>query len=660
MRNQVTRTEWRWVAIWIGVAVIVTSVPYLVGWLRSTPDKTFGGFAFAIEDGYSYLSKMKQGAEGLWLFQLPYTSEPHTPTLFYLFHVLLGKFSALTGLSTPMVYHLARVVLDAILLAVVYRFIALFIAWRPVRRIAFLLILFSGGLGWLLILLGQTDWLNSAPIDLISPEAYTFLILYGFPHLALARTLLLLGLIIWWRKPSIHNPHWLWSGLCWFFMGWLVPFYVAVIGAIVIVGLLAEALVARRVEWRAVGRAALAGLLAAVPLLYTFAVLALDPIWRVWADQLVILSPHPLHYVLGYALVGLLAIVGIAKTRRQHVVDPKLIGWLIAVPFLIYIPFNSQRRLIESWQIPLAFSAAIGLVYVVLPAWSRSRVVQRLTRHRRYTVHGLRSWLLAGILLFSATTYILLLVEQTARSMAQVDLGFRSGAELAALRWLDEQTTYDDVILSSYNTGNFLPVMVGAKAFLGHGPETAYSDEKRQLVEQFYGADAPDGWRREFLRQWPITYVFFGPQEKKVGQFDPAQADYLKLEYDQEEYRIYSNVETSPETKAWQWLSQFGDGGTVLISCQSTNPLLALLRSQPFPYKYGKVCGEENNIGELYRGVSGSWGWSFLSTSSIASQIDYIIYGLSERALGDFYLAREPYFSLVYHQDGYQIYRVLR
>jgi hypothetical protein len=539
MRNQISRTEWRWVAIWIVVALIVTSVPYVVGWLRSTPDRVFGGFAFAIEDGYSYLSKMKQGADGLWLFQLPYTSEPHTPTVFYLFHLLLGKFSALTGLSTPLVYHLARVLFDALLLVVVYRFLAMFTAWRSVRRIAFLLILFSGGLGWLLILLGQTDWLGSAPIDLISPEAYNFLILYGFPHLALARTLLLLGLIFWWRQPSIQKRNWLWAGICWFGMGLLVPFYVAVTGAIVIMGLLADAIVTRRIDWRNVGRAALAGLIASPPLIYTFAILAIDPIWQVWADQLVILSPHPLHYVLGYALVGTLAIIGLAKTWKRRVIDPKLIGWLIVVPFLIYIPFNSQRRLIESWQMPLAFCAAIGVVYAVLPAWSRSRVVRRLTQHRRYTVHGLRSWLLVGILLLSATTYALMLVEQTARIMAQIKLGFRSGAELAALRWLDERVTYDDVILSSYNTGNFLPVMVGAKAFLGHGPETAYSDEKRQLVEQFYFADTSDEWRIEFLRRWPISYVFLGPLEEKVGQFDPRQADYLTLVYDQDGYQIY-------------------------------------------------------------------------------------------------------------------------
>jgi len=546
MRDKVTRTEWRWVAIWIVVALIVTSVPYLVGWLRSTPDRVFGGLAFAIEDGYSYLANMKQGAEGLWLFQLPYTSEAHTPTIFYLFYLLLGKFSALMGLATPLVYHLARVLFDAILLAVIYRFIALFTAWRPVRRIAFLLIIFSGGLGWLLILLGQANWLNSAPIDLISPEAYTFLILYGFPHLALARTLLLLGLLIWWRKPSrgnqkskIQNLNWLWAGLCWLGMGLLVPFNVVLIGVIVIVGLLAEAIVARRIDWRAVGRATLAGLIASPIVIYSFLMFSLDPVLGAWSAQNLILSPHPAHYLLGYALIGTLALVGIGKTWRHQRVDVRLLGWLAVVPFLLYVPFNLQRRLIESWQIPLAFCAAIGLVYVVLPAWSRSRLVKRLTQHRRYTVHGLRSWLLAGLLILSATTYALMLVEQTARIVARIELGFRSGTELAALRWLDERVTYDDVILSSYNTGNFLPVMVGAKVFLGHGPETAHSDEKRQWVEQFYSTDTTDAWRRDFLRQWPITYVFFGPLEEKIGQFDPAQADYLTLVYDRDGYRIY-------------------------------------------------------------------------------------------------------------------------
>ncbi len=547
MRGKVTRNEWRWVLIWTLVALMVTSVPYVVGWLRSTPDRVFGGMTIAIEDGYSYLANMKEGAVGQWLFQLQYTSEPHTPTLFYLFYLLLGKVSALTGLSTPLTYHLARLFFDTILLAVIYRFIAIFTAWRSVRRIAFLLIVFSGGLGWLLLLTGHGSWLGSVPVDLYLPEGFAFLVLYAFPHLALAQALLLLGFICLWRPRAAWR--WrdsVWAGLCWLAMGFIVPFFVVVVGAVALTILAATSWQQRRLQWRDARAYLIAGLIAAPIAVYSFLMFSLDPILGVWAAQNVVLSPHPLHYVLGYGLIGTLAVMGIFAARRHKLIDVRLLSWAVVIPFLVYIPFNLQRRLIEGWQIVMALYAAIGLVYAVFPVWRRSRIVRRLTQRRRYTRHGMTTWFQAGVLVVSAATYAVLLVDQTARMVAQQPPSFRAGGELAALHWLDERVTYDDVILSSYNTGNFLPAMVGAKVFLGHGPETAYSDRKRQLVDQFYNTDTSDDWRRGFLRQWPITYVFFGPLEKQVGGFDPAPVDYLKLEYDQGGYRIYRVVKPNP------------------------------------------------------------------------------------------------------------------
>jgi len=135
-RGEVSRHEWRWVIVWIVVALIVTSVPYVIGWSRSTPDKVFGGFVIAIEDGYSYLAKMNEGAHGAWLFHLVYTSEPHAGTLIYIHYLLLGKIAALVGLPLIAVYHLARLIFDALLLLITYRFIAMFSGSRAVRRIA--------------------------------------------------------------------------------------------------------------------------------------------------------------------------------------------------------------------------------------------------------------------------------------------------------------------------------------------------------------------------------------------------------------------------------------------------------------------------------------------------------------------------------------------
>ena len=73
----------------------------------------------------------------------------------------------------------------------------------------------------------------------------------------------------------------------------------------------------------------------------------------------------------------------------------------MVVPLLIYVPVQLaapfDRRLADSAG---DLSPPIGLVYRVLPAWSRSRLVKRLTQHRRYTVHGLRKLVHRGRAVF--------------------------------------------------------------------------------------------------------------------------------------------------------------------------------------------------------------------------------------------------------------------
>ncbi len=538
----VTRAEWRWVIIWIIIALIITSIPYAVGALSSTPDQVFSGFVIAVEDGNLYLAKMNEGAHGAWLFHLPYTSEPHMGTLFHIFYLLLGKLAVLTTWTPIVIFHLARVIGAALFLVVLYRFIAMFVASRAVRRIAFLLIVFSGGLGWLLILIGQPNWLNNLPIDLISPEAFAFLTIYAFPHIALARMLLLLGLMFMWSDQPRPSRRVLAAGVCWSFMGLLVPMDVGVADAVLGAGLVAGALLHRRIDWPQVRRAISVILITAPVPIYSFLVFKLDPILAVWLEQSVLLSPPPPHYVAAFLLMGILAIIGLLRFPHSEVRSPNLIGWLIIIPILIYVPVSFQRRLFEGWQIPLCIFASLGLVYRVLPAWRRSRLVRWLTRRRRYSARGLRHWALAGLIVFSALTYILLWSNHIVFMLLQQPPGFRAGGEIAALDWLNQYATEADVVLSSEYTGNFLPARVEARVFLGHGPETAYSADKRLLVAKFYDAATSDEWRQDFLRQWPITYVFCGPQEKKIGQFDPAAADYLKLEYDQMGYQIYRVV----------------------------------------------------------------------------------------------------------------------
>lgn len=536
--RRLSANEILWATAWALLVLSLTSLPYLLGCYLSSREMHFGGFVIAVEDGNSYMAKMGQGAQGDWLFHLPYTSEDHDRAILFTFHLLLGKLARLSDLSLVNVYHLARLLCGLLLLWMIYVFISYFVPFVALRRIAFLLVCFSSGLGWLLITLGL---LSDIPIDFLLPEAFTFLLIYAFPHLALARTLML-GTFVLTLTAFRHN-RFLWAilaGIACFLVGLIVPFYVGV--AYIVLGsyLLALLWKRRQVPWRELGLTASVAFISAPVLLYNGYVFWTNPIFRVWAEQNLILSPHPLHYVSGYAIVALLAIGGIGYVlRRSESERLFLVSWVLVVPLLLYIPFNLQRRLIEGFQIPLCILAGLGLARYVLPAVTRSGLTRSLTRFQRYTRPKLRRFVTIAIILLTIPSNLLLVATSLIQVSGLSPPIFHEGMELEAMDWLATHTRPSDIVLSSYKVGNYIPARSGNRVFLGHGPETIHVEEKENIVRQFFQAQGSDTYRKEILRRYSIAYLFYGPAERALGDFQPATKPYLKEAFTNGRYTIY-------------------------------------------------------------------------------------------------------------------------
>jgi len=541
-------SEWRFVLVFGFIALVTSSIPYILGAMQATDERVFGGFVYAVEDGYSYLANMRQGAEGAWLFHIAYTPEPHPGALFYLFHLLLGKVAALLpgdDLTTRMVcvYQAARIILGLALLLTVYRFLAALTERVAVRRLAWLLVTFGGGLGWLLLALGQPNWLGSAPLDLILPEGFTFLVLYGFPHIALGRTFLLWGLLFllrawgeqtWPQGPSRHHlsrltPHTLrtdnlrWpvlAGLLWLLMGLIVPFYVAVAWAVVGAAWILLGLRQRRVMWPEGLTAGAAALISAPAMAYSAYIFSTEPVYGVWAAQNLILSPHPLHYLAAYGVPLALAGFAASEVWRSEGAAWVTLAWVGVVPLLVYLPFNLQRRLVEGVQVPLSLLAAMGILGL------------RLRGFKARAVTG------AVLVMLSLTNGLLVAGNCLALRGLPPPI-YRDAGEVTALDWLSGRVRPDDVVMASYETGNYLPVRVGARVFVGHGPETVHADEKRLLAARFFAASTEDAWRRRLLAEYGVDYVFWGPLERRLGAFDPATASYLHRVHEEGEYTIF-------------------------------------------------------------------------------------------------------------------------
>ncbi len=607
-------SEWRWPAIFAALVMALTTVPYVAAAARQTEQWRFGGFLFGVEDGNAYIADMGQGARGAWLFTLPYSSEPQSGALIYTFYLALGKLAGPGHDASMLVFHAARLICGWAMLMVSYWFVAEFLPRVKQRRLALALVAGGGGLGWLLMLGGQGNLLGSLPVDFISPEAFSFLDLYGLPHLAAARCLFLLALLAHLRGRPV------WAGLALLALSLIQPLYVlsawVIMAADVGLRALLSIAILRRPEHVEARRAGLnafslldlkglaaTGLISSPLVIYTTVVLSLDPVLKYWLVQNRLPSPHPLHYVFAYGVYLLLGVWGwralnhipapvenqrllvkpfsavadalrrqagvgrsasmagddaerrtpapteerwsqedsgalpaaSAESRRLGELEARetglkpflpsrprlalfLLAWVVVVPFLLYAPISTQRRLVEGFQLPMVILAVWGLT-VGLRRW--------------------RYWLLPAVLSLTLPTTVLLMVSGLAGTLQPGEPVYHPAAELKMFDWLNTHAAPGQVALSAYDTGNVLPAYTPLTAYIGHGPETVNLEAKLPRVKAFYQAATADAERRQLLAEGRVTWVIFGPAERTLGDFEPAASSELRREYSEGDYSVY-------------------------------------------------------------------------------------------------------------------------
>jgi hypothetical protein len=536
----ITYEERRWALFFAIAAMLVISLPYFVGFARQGEDWVFTGFVTGVEDGNSYIAKMMTGYKGDWLFRTPYTDAPQNGAIVLYPYVLLGKLTAPPAQHEQMVaiFHIFRFIGGVLAFLATYEFLAVFLVEVRLRRWGMLLAMLGGGLGWLLVVIGQAGWLGSLPHGFYSPESFGFLALYGLPHLALGRALLLWGMVVFLRqRPTpIHaladlkatprawfDRRGMYTGLFWLGLGLMQPLSVVV--AWVVIGAYLIVLFAKQFWrrwtgrtrdwgtcWGSFRRAFWAVVFSSPMVAYTVLHFSMDPFLKTWTTQNVLSSPNPLYYLVAYGLVLPFAIVGARRLLKRHPTRGWLpLAWVLITPVLVYLPYPVQRRLAEGVWVALVLLALKSLEHAV----SADRIMGKSSLKR----------LAVFSLLFPTTLFLWLGGLQVAWNPARPV--FRPAEEIAAMNAFREVADTNAVVLTAYETGNVLPAWAPVRVVYGHSVESLGYFALTPQVEAFYSVAGTDESRRAFLAEHHVDYVFWGPLERELGDWDAFSAGYL-------------------------------------------------------------------------------------------------------------------------------------
>ncbi len=488
------RNEKTAILIFSLITAVITSSPYILGWINSSQELFYTGLLIGVEDGNSYLAKMLAGAKGAWIFKTPYTAFPQEGFFAFFPYLLLGKFAGSEGDYNVriLLFHIFRLSGIGLNISSIYRFIAIFIGEYRHRILAMVLATYGGGLGFL-YLLGFRELWSYLPLEFYSPETFGFLSYLSVPHLVWARGLLFLGLTKFLETKSkevFKNS--IKIGLLWNILAMMQPLTVSIGWLLISVHTIFEILFMklRKCSYKNESLVFYIVKLFTVigfssPLvIYTFIAFQMDSFLRMWHSQNIILSPPFTEYLLAYGLLIPFAFIGVFKNKEIDSSKNLLLNlWILLLPFLIYFPHLLQRRFVEG-------------AYVVFCVLAVKGLLNSLNFPRKI-------WFMWFVLNF-LTTIVLLAGAFNAISSKTFPL-FLGQDEIRLFEAVRQKVPDQSVILAEWEISTLLPAHAPVRVIIGHGPESIRGFQIQEEMESLYLQDDPNVFM-DFLVNENVEY----------------------------------------------------------------------------------------------------------------------------------------------------------
>jgi hypothetical protein len=521
----------------------LSTLPYLAAWLQTPEDKRFLGALINSEDISTFISAMRQGQDGEWLYHFAFSPEAWQPKLMHVTYLLVGKLAGFVGGDLLLWFHLYRLAAAGFVLLIILFWVRTLFPGKPrLQLTGWFLIVFSGGIGWLAAMLNVLTHTGIDTPDLTGPEWTVFMGILHTPHYALGLGIEIALFACVARMLADNASDWRWTALAAVFSllsSLTYVYHIPVVGLVVGFSVLGVMWQRRRVLWRLGISAAIVLLPATLLLIYYVIFANQDPYFSYYSQVVhVIPPPSPLGVVVGLGFLAVMALAGLRRwfeNGRSRLVPV----WAAINILLLYVPVTHYMgRFVLGLIVPVATLAAYGLEYTILPYLEKRPFYHRFSQWTPTPYASLRR-----IFLFLVIPTAIIIPFWLTRDVVQHSdfPTYVLQSEVDAVRWLSENTQAADLILSDYPMGNYLPRESESKVFVGHFHFTTDVEEKQALVNRFWQTDTSPAWRQALLDTWGIDYVYEGTYEKRLG--DGAVPIPGNIVYENDTVTIYQVAE---------------------------------------------------------------------------------------------------------------------
>lgn len=547
--NVSKKTSWVWAILIVGFVLFSLSPSVYELSRRGDlhPNRQFELIHNFPTDYNFYLSRIREGLEGRWTVYEKYTSELHSGSFIHALYLLMGKAGAWVRVPWGRagdIYHMARTVLAVVLLIAIAEFCAKSIATGKggagvgipekqsnrlytrtnIRLLAFLLAITASS--WPKLVAVVNGSIVPATIENVfawrfggymawwsvmdSLQRITFI-----PHILAGQALIVVLIYFVTHKTLLHIPVTVIGvGLLAFVLGMIFPpgliFVYAVMGIWMVLS-------GKKITYWFVPYGAIVAI--SMPsLLYLALMTSMYP-WKRLVE-VDIIRPLPFDYMeyaksLGPMLpLGIIGLI-VALWTWEVTIFPA-VAWVLAWGALLglfaFVPQQSPLRFSEMVpHVPLGVLTAYLLYYV-----GRVRYMKKMSAVCAVVLVSL------GLFhMYSSYLWQKDFVDHKIRAtLPLVPTGsyvmYPLKDFILAMKYLEEVTRGEGVVLSETTAANYLPVYSGNTVYAGHDNTVAFEGKKERVKEFFSGA--MDKYQvKSWVADTRASYVFYGPQEREDG-----------------------------------------------------------------------------------------------------------------------------------------------